>query len=212
MIISAGRIFRKSIHFRKATFASSAKKTSLKKQKILSKTLYKQILKWTSATGTAVPFDPIPPLTLIPPRVDDSALETIARLHNHDHDENEDDALTLEEKHLSTLVKSLPSSAIIEPSKLVIPIENAHHVKNATRLAYAMNNFSEEARTDLDQIKSRVSLSFEVLKSLNQLSEMLETRKNVREEHRDRDGVLFHVGQGKFMKFELGGTHERGRI
>jgi len=203
MMLSTRNTIRKLNIVHRSHFSSSIipkKKTSLEKQKILSKTLYKQILKWSAAIGYDVPFDPIPPLTLVPPRVDAKALEVIAKIHSS-QGMGVVQELTPEEKHLFALTKLLPN-AIIEPSQLIIPIENANHVKNATRLAYALNNFTEEGKdedtdNDNDDVKDRVTLGFEVLKSLNQLSVMLEQRKTVREAHRDRSGVTFHVGQGK---------------
>jgi heat shock protein HspQ len=195
MIIHARNLLRKSFHNRNhqpshfsgiCVFSSS-----IEKQKVLSKTIYKQIIKWTASTGSDVPFDPIPPLTLVPPRVDASALKTMSELHSTENSGE----LTREEKHLLALMKSLPSNSIIEPKQLILPIENANHVKNATKLAYALNNFTTESKEDVEQIKERVSLGFEVLKSLNQLSEMLEERKKAREDHQDRGGVSFRVGQ-----------------
>lgn len=194
---------RKSIqlHHRFSTSASSnkSKKSSLEKQQILSKTLYKQILKWTARTGNA-PFDAIPPLTLIPPRVDPVALETLANAlsNKRDSDDEKGEQTTRtnsSSSNLSHLAKSLPANSIIEPNKLIIPISNAADVKHVTKLAYALNNHTLESKEDLEEIKDRVSLGFDVLKSLNQLSGMLELRTAARVEHEDREGVIFHVGQ-----------------
>ena len=70
----------------------------LKTYNAISKTLYKQILKWTYVTGTDVPFDStIPPLTLQPPLIDKQALETLAsavaskKKKENDGKENEND-------------------------------------------------------------------------------------------------------------------------
>jgi hemimethylated DNA binding protein len=194
---------RKSLqlHQRFSTSASSnkSKKSSLEKQQILSKTLYKQILKWTARTGN-VPFDPIPPLTLIPPRVDPIALETLANVlskGNSDDEKGKETTVTSSSSssNLSHLAKYLPSNSIIEANRLIIPISNAADVKRVTKLAYALNNHTLESKEDLEQIKERVSLGFDVLKSLNQLGAVLERRKAARVEHEDREGVTFHVGQ-----------------
>ena len=192
---------RKSLqlHHRFSTSTSSNKsKSSLEKQQILSKTLYKQILKWTARTGN-VPFDPIPPLTLIPPRVDPIALETLANVlskGSSDDEKGEETTVTSSSSsNLSHLAKYLPANSIIESNRLIIPISNAADVKRVTKLAYALNNHTLESKEDLEQIKERVSLGFDVLKSLNQLSAMLERRKAARSEHEDREGVTFHVGQ-----------------
>ena len=62
---------------------STSKNSSLEKQKILSKTLYRQILRW-SRTFQNIPFDPMPPLTLMPPRIDATALQTFASIHENE--------------------------------------------------------------------------------------------------------------------------------
>ncbi len=211
----AGAGQRRSVSSSSITLNQQKKQASMDKQKVLSKTIYKQIMRWTAITGTDVPFDKIPPLTLVPPRVDATALQTLSDLHlqhdtnlnskeaettttNHDGQEDHDcKKLTLAEQHLLTLMKGLPPNSIIEPNQLILPIENANHVKSATRVAYALNNFTteEESKADAEQMKERVSLGFEVLKSLNQLSDALEARKKMREDHWDREGVAFRVGQ-----------------
>ena len=167
---------------------SSSNKSSLEKQKILSKTLYRQILRW-ARTFQNIPFDPMPPLTLMPPRIDATALQTFASMHD-----NESSVKDAKDGHLLHLTKSLPRNIIIEENKLVIPIHNAADVKNATRTAYALNNYTNDSQTDLEELKHRVSLGLEVLKSLNQLGGVLEPRKESRQLHLNRDGVQFGIG------------------
>jgi len=194
---------RRSFQLHKSLSTSSTNKSSLEKQQIISKTLYRQILKWTARTGPNVPFDPIPPLTLIPPRIDPSALKNLSNIHLGDNNASDDDDHTNNnnndnndnKQHLSHLAKYLPDKSIIEANKLIIPIANAADVKNATKVIYALNKFTPESKRDLEQIKERVNLGFDVLKSLNQLTERLEVRKAKRVAHEDRDGVIFHVGQ-----------------
>ena len=160
-------------------------------------------------TGSDVPFDPIPPLTLVPPRVDPSALEFIAKVDVDRHGEGAGEEVqekhedAPEQTHLRALTKRLPSNSIIDPSKVILPIRDASDVRSATRLVYAMNQYGEGRGgtdgdgTNLHEMKERVALGFEVLKSLNQLSEMLEERKETRKDHEDREGVAFRVGQGE---------------
>ena len=131
----------------------------------------------------------MPPLTLMPPRIDATALQTFASMH-----ENESSVKDAKDGHLLHLTKSLPRNTIIEENKLVIPIHNAADVKNATRTAYALNNYTNDSQTNLEELKHRVSLGLEVLKSLNQLGGVLEPRKESRQLHLNRDGVQFTIG------------------
>jgi len=177
------------------TIFTNKNQININTQATIAKTLYKQILKWTHITGK-IPFDPIPPLTLIPPRVNQSSLQQLACAYHDIHktdDENKNEKSNDEYKRLAKL---LPTNSIIDESKLILPIENPGSVRDATRLIFALNKASSDGTTDDNEIlKDRIDLGFDVLKSLNQLSEGLDVRKSCRESHSDRSGVLFHVGQ-----------------
>ncbi len=187
--------------FNSSTPASSSSSPSpqLQTYAAISKTLYKQIIKWTKDTGD-VPFDPIPPLTLAPPLIEKSSLEHLALMQLQE----DDDEKTEKDRRL---MKLLPSNTIFDSNQIVIPIEDANSVHNTVKFVFGMNHpkintdaeesipAEQEEERQLSVIKDRVSLGFEVLKSLNQLSEMLNERKESRIKHQNRDGVLFHVGQ-----------------
>lgn len=182
------------------TTSTTIASTQLQTYAAISKTLYKQILKWTKETGEEVPFDPIPPLTLAPPIIDKSSLEQLALIHQKNQ-ENESKSNGDDDHHdKRRLMNLLPSNTMIESNQIIIPIENASSVHNVTRFVFNLNhhshhNSSNQEEKDLSIIKDRVSLGFEVLKSLNQLSEMLDERKESRVQHQNRNGVLYHVGQ-----------------
>ena len=189
----------------KQFFSSPA--SSFNTQAIVAKTLYRQILKWTNRTGIQVPFDPIPPFTLMPPRVNSTAIKLLAlEIQNgtkkgipsknrvNPTSSLDDDSIV---EKIRYIAKKMPANTIVNENRVVIPIRNAGDVKNTARMVYKLNSIaSPDSDHDLlDHIKDRVSLGFQLLKSLNQLSIMLDERKESRQKHLDREGVFFHVGQ-----------------
>lgn len=174
--------------------------------------------------STITPFDPIPPLTLMTPHIDERTLRALAQIHKEkntnnktEQNSNSGENILTKDSHetqkLKKLAALIPSNAILSQSKLILPIENARSVKNATRLAYGLNHIgfydtsadSSNSNIDTfnesndnyndDPVKDRINLGFDVLKSLNQLSDMLDERKSSREAHKDRSHVKFHIGQ-----------------
>mmetsp|Transcript_9863 Transcript_9863/g.18550 ORF Transcript_9863/g.18550 Transcript_9863/m.18550 type:complete len:808 (+) Transcript_9863:116-2539(+) len=190
--------------------SSSSSSPSFKTQVKLAKTLYRQILKWTVRTGSEVPFDPMPPLTLAPPRVDPMTLRMLSleiQTNNVDDigigEQNTRNGgggmmmMIMKKKEIKHLVKYMPANTIIKEHQITLPFHNAEDIKNATRMIYKLNSIGShhhQSKLDLDLMKDRVNLGFEVYKSLNQLSELLDARKLSREKHMDRLGVNFHVG------------------
>lgn len=199
---------------------SSSSTSSRNTQALLARTLYRQILKWAKRTGSEVPFDPLPPLTLMPPRIDVGALQqllAVKQMSSMEISSSSSSSRVQEGKGTTTVngedmldqttnpyaaikyiaTNIMPVNTIVRENQIIVPIYNATDVKNAMRMIYRLNhiNATNEFHQDLDTIKDRVSLGFQVLKSLNQLSEMLDERKMSREQHMDREGVAFHVGQ-----------------
>lgn len=170
---------------------SNDNKDKMKTYNTISKTLYKQILRWTQYTGFHVPFDPMPPLTLSHPLIDKESLLLLQQLQ-HPYEKDENDI----EHRIHTLFQNLPSTTIIDDSKIVIPIYNAKTVYDIIRFVYTINHHhNDDNDTNISIIKDRISLGFEVLKSLNELSELLNERKEAHNHHQNRNGVLYHIGQ-----------------
>jgi hemimethylated DNA binding protein len=145
----------------------------------LSRTLYRQLLRWCQDTGDDIPLSKyVPPVTTMPPIVDQDAM----RLLHEGKDENHE------------IRNLLPSSSMFEHNMMTVPLRKASDIKNFFRAVYRMNasnaaDLSDEVR------KQRVSMAFETLKSVNELTGALQDIKKQREKHLNRDGVNFCIGQ-----------------
>eukprot|EP00559_Dactyliosolen_fragilissimus_P008986 CAMPEP_0184864100 /NCGR_PEP_ID=MMETSP0580-20130426/13750_1 /TAXON_ID=1118495 /ORGANISM="Dactyliosolen fragilissimus" /LENGTH=739 /DNA_ID=CAMNT_0027362747 /DNA_START=281 /DNA_END=2500 /DNA_ORIENTATION=+ len=131
----------------------------------------------------------MPPVSLIPPRIDSESLLKLTKHVSKDNTvKNKDDKYDFM-KYL------LPANTIVDENKLIIPVQCTHDIKNLVRLVYRLNqgNGSEEILPK-EVTKTRIDLAFETFKSLNQLSELLEERKSKREMNFVRDNVEFRVG------------------
>ena len=181
-----------------ASTTASASSPQIQTYAAISKTLYKQIIKWTKETGD-VPFDPIPPLTLAPPMVDKSALEHLSFLQNNNS------TTSSKTQNDERLIKLLPTNTIFDSHQIIIPIEDSLSVQNTVKFIFGMNhpstintntsNSTISSEEQLSILKDRTSLGFEVLKSLNQLSNTLNQRKQSRKQHMNRQNVSYHIGQ-----------------
>lgn len=161
---------------------------STEKQKKVSKTLYRQLLRWTKRTGYKVPLDPMPPLNIVPPMVPESTLKSVSSYYNMVEMPSK---LTKREEHLYNLTKKLPPNSIVDETKMLIPLQTVTEIRNIIQMVFTMNHADE----DPVSTKQRISLAFEFLKSLNELSEVLDERKKKHLENMDRTGVKFHIGQ-----------------
>jgi len=178
-----------------SSFTTSSTQSLRSTQNTIAKTLYRQLLRWSISTGFEVPFDPaLPPLTLKAPIINASSLKKLATCTKSGECLTDSEEI----RNFRRISQLLPRNSVVDSLKLVIPIEKAAHVQNVTRFVYRLNMIdSEEVGEDDSVIKSRISLGFEVTRSLNQLNGLLEKRKEARLRNRDRKGVLFNIGQGE---------------
>lgn len=193
---------------------------TLSANQTIGKVLYKQLLSWCRHVGHDVPFDRIPPITFVPPRIDKNALLTFSKTYkdeienNNDLVSNDENGNKSREWRMKQLAKCLPHNSIVDHRKLIVPVENASHVKAITQLIFLLNQPTSQSNDDgyLDSdivssslseldLKNRTALGFECLKSLNQLTQSLEKRKESRTK-RDRIGVHFEVGDVVQHKIE----------
>jgi hypothetical protein len=141
-------------------------------------TLYRQLLEWTKSVEDDVPLSSfIPPIHMSPPQIDQTSLRLMA---TNDNNSRVDASI-------------FPEGTIVKENQLTIPIRNASDVKNFFRGVFRLNS----APANPDKQKQRISLAFEGLKSLNELTQALEDFQRRRENHTDRENVAFRVGQGK---------------
>uniref|UniRef100_A0A7S4MNA2 Hemimethylated DNA-binding domain-containing protein n=2 Tax=Odontella aurita TaxID=265563 RepID=A0A7S4MNA2_9STRA len=170
---------------------------------ILARTVYRQLLRWCDAMGGDAPLDPVPPVTLAPPRVDGGALQKLAAARvsgaGHWYDGGSDDASSSSSEEdfgsgIENLALTIPKGSIVDEGMITMPAGSVSDVRSVIRVAYRLN--AAGVVPDDDQtVRDRVDLAFEALKSLNELSLAIEDRRASRERNRDREGVQYHVGQ-----------------
>jgi hypothetical protein len=93
-------------------------------------------------------------------------------------------------KHVSQL---LPPKSKVEEHRITIPIHTSEDAGNLFRVVFRMN----AGISSPEVLKHQTSMAFDTLKSLNTLTRGLKLLKEQREQHLDRTGVLYHIGQGK---------------
>jgi len=110
----------------------------------------------------------------------------------------------LDEAGLARFVESdksgkVPSSSLSytvssKNNQLTVPVHIVSDVKKLLKMVFRINS---KAPTSINPElqKERTSLAFDALRSLNALTERLESQKNLREDHLDREGVQYSIGQ-----------------
>ena len=142
--------------------------------------LYRQLLRWCDTTEGNVPLSfYIPPIFLQPPQIDEKSLSALA---------DGSDSLRVN-------LSMFPSKTLVDSKKLACPIKNSADVRAFFRSIFRLN----AAESSADMQKQRISLAFEAIKSLNELTEALADLKNNSQEHTNREGVNFRVGEGKIL-------------
>jgi heat shock protein HspQ len=135
--------------------------------------LYRQLLRWCNDTDPAIPLSQfIPPIRLEPPQIDSGSLKSL-----------------LVSTGDNKIRQLLPSNSIIKETELTVPIYSSQTVKLFFKAIFRMNSTSTET-------KEQISLAFEALKNLNELSsKQLSVLIENRVKHYDRTGVEYKVGQ-----------------
>lgn len=172
-LVLAGKMSRGSHHPARRFLTSAADNGRL------GRNLYRQLIRWCRNTDKMIPLSSfVPPVTLKPPHVEEESLQKLA---SHDADF----------QHVSGL---LPSNSKVEAHQMTVPVANSKDAESLFRVVFRMN----QGDASQEVFKQRISTAFEALKSLNQLTGGLTSLQEQREKHLDRDGVLYHVGEGKF--------------
>ena len=176
-------------------------------QKHLAKVIYRQILRWCDTITYDVPFDPTPPVTLGSPRIDEDALSKLIEFRSRIDEvvQNHEERMTEKDDYYQYINNLLPPNTVFHSNgkMITIPLSDAADLRSLIRVTYRLNSQTKEdkiSKNELDQIlKDRVSLGFDVLRSLTDLSEVLEKRKEKRIRHFNRDGINYKVGQGMLL-------------
>ena len=148
----------------------------------ITKTLYRQLLRW-SKTAPKIPLTTlIPPVHLeSPDSVDAFRLEVLTI-----------PASKLDDPVVAKVRRMLPPQTELTRTYMTIPLHSIDDVRNVVRAVFRLNSGPE---TLPEHLKVRLSATFTALKSLNELSGGLAAIENQRQAHQDRSGVQFYVGQ-----------------
>lgn len=137
----------------------------------------------------------IPPVSLSPPEIEASRLKEL---------------LSSEE-----LRAQFPPKSIFKERSIISPIHNASMAKLFFRAVFRLNKDTPGGSAEHQKI--RVSLAFDALRSLNELTGAIETLEKKRALHIDRNGVTFGVGQVVKHKVEqwrgvITGWHHHDKV
>lgn len=142
-------------------------------------TLYRQLIAWCKGTDSNIPLSHfIPPITLQPPRIDEQALQSLAETGDVQKNKGQQ--------------SMFPPGTLIHANKLSSPIQSSDDLLSFIRGIFRLN--AKEKNPEAQ--KEHISLAFDTLRSLNELSEALTDLKKSREAHADRENVKFRIGQG----------------
>lgn len=143
-------------------------------QKRVSRTLYRQLLRWCDATDTNIPLSRsvIPPIRLTPPQIHvESLLSLLSQNENN---------------------SSVWQNALVTENGITIPsVGSSKTARELIRQVFRMNTTT----TSSEDKKEQLTLAFEWTRALNELNERLEELAVDREHHTDRTGVSFRIGQ-----------------
>jgi hypothetical protein len=161
------------------------------KQRI-SLTLYRQLLRWCDYTSDDIPLSfYVPPIYIQSPQVDQQGLSDLVEAAAA-----KDSIDDVKNKKIQRV--TLPFNSIIQTKQLACPVHTSADAKAFFRAIFRLN----ASQADGDLQKQRISLAFEALKSLNELTQTLETLKQSQQSHMDRSNVYFRVGQVVQHKLE----------
>ncbi|KAG7353510.1 hemimethylated DNA binding domain yccV-containing protein [Nitzschia inconspicua] len=168
----------------------------------ICKALYRQLLRWCDDTDQSIPLSKfIPPLHMKPPQVHPASLRLAAAAQKGSS------SSSVQENSIS-LIDYLPPNILIKETELTVPIANSSDAKQFLRAIFRMNAYPPDDETTtkttgsvflndtVTMRKEQVSMAFEGLRNLNELStQKLAVLIDARNKHRDRTGVTFRVGQ-----------------
>jgi hypothetical protein len=123
--------------------------------------LYRQVLRWCDSTEDHFPLSYfVPPIYLKPPQLDEERLRLLA---------TGDDKLPVRPS-------MFPPQTKIEENQITCPIHSSDDIKSYARAVFRMN----EGPTSPENQKERISAAFDGIKSLSELTGLLEKLKEYR--------------------------------
>lgn len=171
--------------------------------------LYRQLLGWCRKYQE-VPFNPLPPVTLEPPLVSASSLRRLCQMRAILSNNKINDHAASEfggNRHHPAYYALYGEHVSVSSGLITFPeITSASQLRAIIRSVYWLNNHSSDSTEDVTaegRTKDQISLAFDALRSVNQLSSSeLDSRQRKRDltiKVRRRESSLpnakFHVGQ-----------------
>lgn len=160
-----------------AMFSSSSKvDDQMSSQKRISLALYRQLLRWCNETDKDIPLGAaLPPIHFSPPQIEADSLKGMIEDSSNNH---------------STIFS--PQTSVVNKSGIAVHVvPSSHEAKEIVKTIFRMNAATSNEQDRRDQ----VSLAFEWIKNLNELTHQLDEMKKRRHQHENREGVQFRVGQ-----------------
>lgn len=154
----------------------------------IARTLYRQLLRWCRATDSNIPLvSIIPPIHLqAPEQIDLVRFQALAK---GDRVYTKEDDCTVQYAQ-----SRLPRQTMYTSNGMTIPLHSIQDVSNVIHAVYRINS-KELVDYNVEHQKQRITLAFEALKTLNELTTRIEVLQSRRQEHSNRDNVTFHIGQ-----------------
>jgi len=147
----------------------------------IARAVYRQLLDWCKRTGAVPLAGVLPPVHYkSPDEISAYRLEVLAQK-----------APDMGDKAIVRARELLPSHTEIKPHQLTLLIRNTADLKNLIQVMFRLN--SGEAKPE--HLKIRQAAAFNALKSLNELTDRLNSIEQERQSHCNRNGVQFCVGQ-----------------
>jgi len=166
-------------------------KNSSRKRIVLM--LYRQLLRWCDETDKDIPLSQsIPPIHLSPPQIYSGSLkgliESSGNISNSSGGVDDDDHLV---PSPYSSVFSRRTSVVNKAGITIHSVPSSGDIKQIVKAVFQMNALT----TDEHDKKDQVSMAFEWIKTLNELTQQLEEMKMKRRKHQNRECVNFRVGQ-----------------
>jgi len=166
--------------------------------KRITLTLYRQLLRWCDDTDKDIPLSQsVPPIHFSPPQINSDSLKGLIEasgiINNNNGGDDDDDPIS------SNHLVSSPYSSILFSRTSVVKktgvtvhsVPSSGDAKQIVNAVFRMNAITTDERDKKDQM----SIAFEWIKTLNELTQQLEEMKAKRRKHQNREGVNFRVGQ-----------------
>lgn len=194
---SSSSVLRRSPRFTAGSHRRFSAESKKSPEGRLARTLYRGLLRWCDEPRNDVPLVSfVPPVYLSPPSIDESGLKALASTVAAVNSKGRSSEI---DPRLERIWHMLPAHSIVEHHQLTVLIRNVSDVRGLLRALFRLHG---DAAAHDAMAEKMTSLAFDTFKSLNELTEALQQLRKQREEHLDRTGVTYSVGQVVQHKYD----------